>query len=310
MSRVLSKDCPKWYGARVEKYLRIGGLSELTGVTPDALRAWERRYGLLQPARTPGGFRLYGDDDARRIRTMQRLMAEGLSASEAAQRALTGEAGERQASEVAEEPLDRLRDAFARTLVALDEPALQAAVDDLLARFDIDTVIRDVLLPALHRLGEEWAAGTVSVAQEHFGVNIVRDRLVALGRGWDRGLGPRALLACPPGQLHDVSLVMFGLALRRRGWRVSFLGANTPLSSVKEAVDALRPEVAVLYSPNWAEHKGVEGELAALGERVDLSLAAGTAAALAADVGARLLSSDPVSAADELTEAVAERRRR
>src|ERR1700760_5001955 len=64
--------------------VRIGELSRRVGVTPEVLRAWERRYGILSPGRTEGGFRLYGEDDERRIRRMLEHLEQGLSAAEAA----------------------------------------------------------------------------------------------------------------------------------------------------------------------------------------------------------------------------------
>src|SRR6478672_8943253 len=72
-------------------HLRIGALSRRTGVSPELLRAWEQRYGLLQPTRSPGGFRLYSEADEARIRRMTRLLADGLSAAQAAGQALTAD---------------------------------------------------------------------------------------------------------------------------------------------------------------------------------------------------------------------------
>ena len=110
----------------------------------------------------------------------------------------------------------------------------------------LDVVLRDVLMPYLHELGERWERGEASVAQEHFASNLVRGRLMALARSWDRGGGPRALLACAEGELHDLPLVGFGLALREHGWRISYLGADTPVASVVETTRALTPDAVVV----------------------------------------------------------------
>jgi DNA-binding transcriptional MerR regulator len=284
----------------VDKALRIGRLSEITGVSPDLLRAWERRYGLLQPARTRGGFRLYGEDDADRVREMGRLMAGGLGAAEAARRVL-GAGSPSTALPAGALPLERDRAAVRQALLSLDDATAQAALDDALAKFELETVMADILIPVLRSIGDGWAEGSVSVAEEHFAVNVLRGRLVTLARGWDRGLGPRALLACPPDELHDVSLVIFGLALRRRGWRITFLGANTPLASFGDAGEAVGPALAVLYSPEWRRHQHLEPELASLARRLPLALAAETAAGVAQASGARLIEGDPVVAAEALT---------
>ena len=108
-----------------------------------------------------------------------------------------------------------------------------------------------------------WERGEISVAQEHFASNLLRGRLLGLARGWDRGAGPRAVLACPPGERHDLGLVIFGLALRELGWRITFLGADTPPDTVVETVRRLEPEALVLAVTDSARLDGVAETAAA-----------------------------------------------
>lgn len=290
----------------VANVLRIGAISEMTGVSSDVLRVWERRYGLLRPERTAGGFRLYTEADAERVRQMQTLLARGLRAGDAARLILEGHAPYGSQPDTA--PLERLQGELLDAMTALDESALQAALDELLGGFDLDTAISRVLIPALSRLGSDWASGTVDVGQEHFGVTLVRARMLALARGWDRGLGPRALLACPPGELHDVSLIMFGLALHRRGWRVAFLGADTPLSSLEAIAHMTRPEIVVLYAHNWSRQARRQADLGELARKIPLLLAGDRAEAMAASIHTRAFVDDPVAVAEALTREQAERR--
>jgi DNA-binding transcriptional MerR regulator len=223
--------------------LRIGELSRRSGVSPELLRAWERRYGLLEPERTAGGLRLYTEGDLERVRAMQRHIEEGLAAREAADLARGGARGP-----VATAALDSAtaRADLAGVLDRFDEPAAQALIDALLARLTIDALLSEVVIPYLHELGERWERGEVSVAQEHFASNLLRGRLLGLARGWGRGAGPRALLACPEGERHDLGLIAFGLALRERGWRIDYLGSDTPLASVAEVAEAIEPALVVL----------------------------------------------------------------
>lgn len=286
--------------------IRIGALSEQTGVSADVLRSWERRYGLLRPARTEGGFRLYSEADVDRIRAMTGLLATGLSASDAARQVLATlndvSAG---ATNSRSTPLEAVRRALHDAFRSFDEAALEAAVDLVLSRLDLDMATREVFLPALRSLGEDWAAGTVSIAQEHFSLNVFRGRLMGLARGWDQGFGPRALLACPPGEYHDVSLLLFGLALHRRGWRVTFLGANTPVSELLDAQRLLSSQITVLFAMNWADFGGLVPELSGLAD-TSFALAGAGAGAIAAAAGCRVLSGDPVSEAENLTREVRE----
>ena len=223
--------------------LRIGELSRRSGVSPELLRAWERRYGLLQPERTAGGLRLYSVADLERVREMQRHIGEGVAAREAAD--LAKQPPARTNRETTGVP-EAARSDLARATEAFDETAAQALIDELLARTTIDTLLSDVVIPFLHELGDRWERGEVSIAQEHFASNVLRGRLLGLARGWGRGTGPRALLACPEGEHHDLGLIAFGLALRERGWRIDYLGSNTPVTSIAEAAEAIEPELLVL----------------------------------------------------------------
>ena len=225
-----------------DKLLRIGELSRRVGVSVESLRAWERRYGLLDPSRTPGGFRLYGEDDVARVVAMRAHLDQGLSAAEAARLAL---AEELDTSPSTPAPVIDARD-LATALERFDEEAAHRALDRLLATLTIDVVLADVLMPYLHELGLRWARGEVSVAKEHFASNLVRGRLTALSRFWDRGEGRRALLACAEGERHDLPLIGFGLALRTYGWRIGYLGADTPVASLVEAARVLAPDAVVV----------------------------------------------------------------
>ena len=184
--------------------LRIGELSRRLGVSDHVLRAWENRYGLLQPVRSPGGFRLYSEADERRVRRMQAYLADGLSAAEAARATLGGDAitslgyltGPRLTKSAGSEPSARLRQA----LDAFDVPAAQAAqavLDRLLADLSVPAVLRDVVLPYLADLGERWQGGTASVALEHFASNLIRGRARGAGpRLGQRGLGMSRISLC------------------------------------------------------------------------------------------------------------------
>jgi DNA-binding transcriptional MerR regulator len=285
--------------------LRIGELSRRLGVSDHVLRAWESRYGLLQPVRSAGGFRLYSGADESRVRRMQAHLAHGLSAAEAAQAVLGEDAGARadlgratgthRAPRAASELSGDLRQA----LDAFDEPAAQAVLDRLMSDLSLATVLRDVVVPYLTELGERWERGTASVAQEHFASNVIRGRLAGLARGWGNGQGPRAVLACPPGELHDLALMVFGIVLNRNGWRIDYLGMSTPVEELTRTLDARRPDLVVLAATLPEILEPFAMQLTALAQRAPLALAgAGATPQIAAAVGARLLTGDPVTEAE------------
>lgn len=275
---------------------RIGELSRRTSVSTQLLRTWERRYGLLQPARSPRGYRLYTDLDEQWVRRMQDQLAHGLPAAEAARAA-------RHADTAASSPssaqgLTGAAATLAASLDAFDEPTAQAALDRLLADFTVEAVLGEVILPYLHDLGQRWSDGQASIACEHFAGNIVRGRLAGLARGWGDGYGPRAILACPPGEQHDLGLMAYGIVLHRTGWRVHYLGTDTPVSQLTQAITDIRPGLAVLAAVTPSRYIAHTADLATIAAVIPLGVAgAGATRAVAAATGARLMPGDPVTEA-------------
>ena len=283
-----------------ETVLRIGELSKRSGVSPELLRAWERRYGLLRPTRSGGGLRLYSLDDLDRVRLMREHLADGLAAAEAAALAVRPSTAAQSAEPAL--PLDSARAHLADALDRFDEPRAQAVIDQLLAVATIDVVLADVVLPYLRELGERWQRGEISVAHEHFASSILRGRLLGLARGWGRGVGPLALLACVPDEQHDLGLLTFGLALRARGWRIAYLGPDTPLDTLDEAASSLAPALVVLSATAAERVEPIATGLRKLARRHTLALGGGGADERAAKaIGALVLSGDPVAAADHVT---------
>jgi MerR family transcriptional regulator, light-induced transcriptional regulator len=284
------------------RLLRIGELSRRSGVSPELLRAWERRYGLLRPTRSSGGLRLYSEDDLERVRVMQRHLSDGLAAAEAAALAAREPEHERETP-----PLlpATARDELAEALDAFDEPRAQAVLDRLLAVATVDAVLSDIVLPYLNELGERWERGEASVAQEHFASSVLGGRMLGLARGWGRGLGPVALLACLPGEQHELGLLAFGPALRSRGWRIAYFGANTPLDTVERAAAELEPRLLVVAALTDAPVRASAPELRSLSERWPLAVG-GPGAQRVTELGidALGLPGDPVSEADRVTAAV------
>ena len=279
--------------------LRIGELSRRTGVSPELLRAWERRYGLLHPTRTGGGFRLYSPADERRVSLMLSHLQHGMSAAEAARLTLTeADVGARDDDEPV---LRRRAQELRQALDDFDESSAHSALDSVLAEFSTEAVLTDVVLPYLHELGERWASGEASVGQEHFASQLIRGRLLGLARGWDSGAGPRALLACAPGEQHDLGLIAFGVALRARGWRITYLGQDTPLETLAESARSLGPLAIVISSTSPDRLSRSGAELRRLAGIAHVWLAGpGAREVLAEKTRATFLDADPVAAADSV----------
>jgi len=298
---------------------RIGELGRRVGVSTAVLRAWERRYGLLTPRRSAAGQRLYTPEDEQRIRDVQAYMARGYSAAVASRLVLSSAAAadgqqpdsrldrvqpESRPDELSgrtpslHELIERLSDA----LTNFDDGVANMSLDHLLAVRGVEVTLCDVVLPLLHDIGRRWAHDEVTVAQEHFASGLLMGRMRALSRGWDAGDGRRALMACPPGESHDLGLLAFSLLLRERGWRITYLGSSVPGDSLFQTAETLQPEVIVLSAvreePFWDAFEALS-ELS-----VGFSIAlggAGATAAVAEQVGARVLPQDQREAVAAVT---------
>ena len=283
---------------RVPKY-RIGELSYRVGVRPELLRAWERRYGVLRPARSEKGFRLYSDADEWRVRLMQQKLQSGLSAAEAAREVELSE-GDREGTGPLETPVELVA-MLGGALEQFDEEGAHAILDRLLGIHGLEVAIRQTLMPYLKDVGDRWAKGELNVAQEHFASRLLEGRLLALARGWNKGPGHRAILACPPGEQHTLPLVCFGLVLRNRGWRNIYLGGDSPLNTVQMAADTVDADLVVLCGVSTERFEPIAKELSALARRRTLVLGGGGATPeLETALDIECLKEDPASAAEAM----------
>jgi methanogenic corrinoid protein MtbC1 len=276
-----------------EVALRVGELAGRIGVAPETLRAWERRYGVLHPSRTPGGYRVYGPEDEARARRMVALIGDGWSAARAART-------------IARETAVTATDVDPGTLAGLLEGALldfdaergHALIDRLFAAHPRPVVLDEAVLPVLRAIGDGWERGEVSVAQEHFATELLVGRLHALSRGWEEGAGPRAVLACPSAERHDAGLLCCGLALRDQGWRVTYLGADTPGAALEDAVRRTQPDALIIGVLQADPLARAAPGLAALSAATRVFIGgAGAAPALVEAAGAERLAQGPVAGA-------------
>ena len=231
---------------------------------------------------------------------MQSLVSGGLAAAQAARLILSREPASGTVSASAT-ILDDEAGNLTASLDRLDEQAANTALDRLFSAYTVETVLQDVVLPYLHRLGERWEAGEISVAQEHFASNLLRGRLLGLAQGWGQGQGPGAILACLPGEQHELGLLAFGIALRRRGWRITYLGTDSPIGAVADTARSVLPAVVVLLSMNPDNFLDHTHEIAKLANQVQVVIAGlGATPEVARKTQTRVLDQDPVSAAQTI----------
>ena len=226
--------------------MNIAALARRTGVGADTLRKWEQRYGVLRPGRTSGGQRRYSDLDVARVEWLKARLGEGYRIGEAAE--LLGGAG-------AEAPASprALRASLLDAIERSEPAALERLLDQTFATLALERALSAVVQPVLERVGEAWQSGGLSVAQEHLISQSVRgrlQRLLTVGGGDARGT---VVLACAPGELHDLGLLMLAVLLCADGWRVAYLGQDTPAAEAVDLARAVDADVVAL-SATMREH--------------------------------------------------------
>jgi DNA-binding transcriptional MerR regulator len=238
-----------------------------TGLPADTLRAWERRYGLPVPQRTPGGHRLYSERDIHTIKWLMARQAEGLSISHAVdlwnEQLASGSdplAGLAPSSlstvqttsairPPAETTLDTLRSHWVEACTNFNEISVEQTLNQAFSMFPIEAVCVEVLQKGLSEMGNLWYENRASVQQEHFASGLAMRRLDALLIASPAPSRPfTVLVGCPPNEWHTFTPLLLSLFLRRRGLNVIYLGANVPVTRFEETVKSVRANLAILVA--------------------------------------------------------------
>jgi DNA-binding transcriptional MerR regulator/methylmalonyl-CoA mutase cobalamin-binding subunit len=263
-------------------------VAERTGLTPAAIRAWERRYAIVAPSRSEGAQRLYTDADVERLRLVTQLSAEGYSLAELARRSTTMLArlskDSTPSARIAEPSnqrravIDRLIDGARK----LNPSALRADLTQSVLELGPVPAMDEIISPFLVRLGEAWACGDVSVAQEHIASTVVRDVLSWLLQSAVPSAEAPALVATTiAGEGHEFGAMMAAVVAAVAGWRVLYLGANTPGHDLARAARASNARAIVVGIVGEEASDEVRAEATAIRKAVGAktSIIAGGAAA-------------------------------
>lgn len=220
----------------------VNEVEERTGVPAATLRQWERRYGFPLPERSGSGYRLYGDDDLRHIAAMKRHIDDGVPASRAAEMVRAEEAPAR-----GPRPIETLRRDLVEALVELDEARADRVVGEAHALHPLEAVVLELFPGTMVELGRRWHDGAINTTTEHFASSYVQGRLRQLMTlaGHNRN-GRRVIVACAPHDQHELGAMMLAVMLRREGYHVYFVGANTPVADLASMAGAVAPGAVMI----------------------------------------------------------------
>lgn len=261
---------------RQEPIYNIGAVVQETGIPAATLRAWERRYGFPEPERTGGGQRLYSWRDILALKWANARLEDGMRIGQAVELwqnlQATGEdplatdAARRGVAQPLSTP-DRVDELFA-ALTDMDAERARQLINETLAIHPVETVASDIFLPVLHRVGDAWAAGDLTVQEEHFASNTLRTRLLSLLHAAPPPTrAGRLFLGAAPGNWHEFGVLVLALMLQRRGWPVFYLGQSVALDRITLlAKDAPRPALLVLSADRITDVAALQDMAAALAD--------------------------------------------
>ena len=252
-----------------EPTFRIQMAAEISGVKEGLIRAWERRYGVLKPARSPGGYRTYTQADIEVLKRLKRLTEDGIAIADAVKLLPTIRREVKDADEHAgpvpkvarEEQVKLWREEVLIAGKRMDQQAIEAVLDAAIEWLPPLSFFEGLVVPLLREVGDRWHAGVLTVAEEHLITHAVRQRLIALLAKAPRRSKHHVVCACLENEQHEIGLLGAALRFRHQGYRVTFLGARTPVEQVLRVVNTVNPELVAISVVNEA---GIEEQLATL----------------------------------------------
>jgi len=225
----------------------IRTVSELTGVNSITLRAWESRHGLIEPIRKASGHRLYTQEHIDLINRVVGLLDRGMRIGQVKAEIVSGSDSDSSTVDDRQNNWRRYINSMISGIIRFDEHALERTYGDALSHYPVRSVTEKLLAPVLKELGERWVSGKGSVAEEHFFAFYLRNKLGArFHHRAQNQTGPKLLMACLPGDMHEIGLLLFALDASDNGFRTILLGSNMPLNEFSDAIKKTGSDALVL----------------------------------------------------------------
>ncbi len=229
----------------VSSVYSIKQVSEMLEIPTVTLRAWENRYGAVNPTRTESGYRVYSSENIEDLKWLKEQVEDKhMSISQAVLLLKEYRKEKRQVHAFSEPPVGSSKEAFSkmsdqiyRTLYQFQGERANGLIDFGFSMYGYDSMFYHVLVPVLIRVGDAWESGRATVAQEHFMTTLISQRFYQFFHLFPiYPKLPKVLSFCPEGEHHQVGLMLFSLFLRKNGVEVLYLGANTPLNGVLDMI--------------------------------------------------------------------------
>lgn len=234
---------------------RIHRVAKLTGLSRDVIRVWERRFGLIKPTRGTNRYRNYSDDDVALLRYLKDYLDAGASIGDLAKIGRDELVNRMRAAmpraAIIDNTFDRLLRELLSALNPLDRTIFEKRLNGAVAVVPFEEALHGILLPLQEQVGQLWHSGRINIATEHYVTNQIRQKMyAAMNQLPVAEFGAKVVIACPPGEEHDVAALAVAYRCRARGCRVYYLGANVPIPSLGKLCREVEPDLTVLSFPS------------------------------------------------------------
>jgi DNA-binding transcriptional MerR regulator len=232
-----------------DRSFRIQAAAQISGVNEPLIRAWERRYRVLAPKRTAGGYRTYSEADIEVLKRLKELTESGVAIAQAAAllpRIRRELKDQKPLKAPAAPQLQRWQEEVLLGAQRLDQGAVERVLDEAFRSVTPLAFFEELVAPLMREVGHRWQQGIVSVAEEHLISAVAREKLVTLLSRAPRRSRRHVLAACAAEEAHEFGVLGAALRFRHAGWKVTLLGARTPVEQLVRTLGALAPDVLAI----------------------------------------------------------------
>lgn len=248
----------------------IKDLERITGVKAHTIRIWEKRYGIVEPARTESNIRLYCDLELKKLMNISILLRHGYKISKVAEFSQDELAKKVMEVSLVTNGYDSQIESLVVAMIEMDEAKFEKILNMSIIKEGFENSVYKVLYPFFERVGVLWQAGSINPAHEHFITNLVKQKIyvaidsIPVPTGTDV---KKFLLFLPEWELHELGLLIYDYMIKSRGFKVIYLGQNVPEEDVYAVTDFLEPDYFLISFSNAIEKSKLESYLDRLSKR-------------------------------------------
>lgn len=233
---------------------RIHRVAKLTGLSRDVIRVWERRFEIIKPTRGANRYRNYSDEDVALLRFLKEQLDAGGSIGELSKLGREELLNRARASapqvSFVDNVFSRLLQELLSSLNPFNRVIFEKRLNGAVAVIPFEEALHGILLPLQEQVGQLWHDGHLDVAIEHYVTRQIQQKIFsAMNQLPVAEYGAKVVVACPPGEEHDIAAFAVAYRCRVRGCRVHYLGANVPLGSLAKICEEVEPDLTIMSFP-------------------------------------------------------------